>query len=458
VGVTEALYGRLIWPLWARRDDPRYPAYAAEVARRQFDPPAVLAARQAVALRRVVGFAAERVPYYRALFGRIGLRADDVRGPRDLSRLPVLTKADVRTRAAELLAEGCDSITTVEKTTSGSTGVPLRVRLDRRGLAWKRACTLVADEWSGWRRGGTVAKAWGNPEYRQFGIKGWLRNRLFERAIHLDTLEMAEGDIAAFVRRLARYRPSLIFGHAHSVYLLARFIRENGLPACRPAGIITTAMILHDFQRRLIENVFACPVTNRYGCEEVSLIACECPAHNGLHVNGESVLVEILDGDRAALPGQSGRVVITDLSNYAMPLLRYEVGDVAAWSTRPCPCGRSSAVLAAVEGREADYVVTAGGQFISGISLTENFATLVPGVEQIQIVQDAVDRFVFRVVAGPAFERGGRKRMAELVRDRFGPAATFTCELVASIPQEPSGKYRFCISRVAAAARLGAAA
>lgn len=458
MGVTEALCRRLIWPLWARRDDARYPAFAAEIARRQFDAPTILAARQTVALRRIVRYSCDRVPFYRSLFRRIGLRSEDIRGPRDLLRLPVLTKADVRTYAAELLADGCEQRGTVEKKTSGSTGVPLCVRLDGRGLAWKRACTLVADEWSGWRRGGTVAKAWGNPEHRQFGIKGWLRNRLFERAIHLDTLDMAEADIAGFVRRMAKFRPSLIFGHAHSVYLLARFIRDNNMPVCRPSGIITTAMILHEFQRRLIENVFACPVTNRYGCEEVSLIACECPAHRGLHINDESVLVEILDGNRPAQPGQPGRVVITDLSNYAMPLLRYEVGDVAIQSTEPCPCGRSMAVLAAVEGREADYVVTAAGQFVSGISLTENFATLVPGVDQIQIVQESVDRFIFRVVAGPAFERGGRKRMAELVRERFGPAATFTCELVSSIPQEPSGKYRFCISHVAAAARLGAAA
>jgi len=457
VGVTEALYGCVIWPLWARRDDPRYATFAEEVARRQFDPPAVLAARQEVALRRILHFAATRVPYYREEFARLGLRADEICTPRDLRRLPVLTKAVVRNCSAELVANGLRD-ETVEKNTSGSTGVPLRVRLDRRGLAWKRACTLVADEWSGWRRGGTVAKAWGNPEYRQFGVRGWLRNRLFERAIHLDTLDMAESDIAAFARRLLKYRPSLIFGHAHSVYLLARFIRENSLRTCRPDGIITTAMVLHDFQRRLIENVFACPVTNRYGCEEVSLIACECPAHRGLHVNTESVLVEILDGDRPAMPGQPGRVVITDLSNYAMPLLRYEVGDVAAWAAEPCPCGRSSAVLSAIEGREADYVVTPGGQFISGISLTENFATLVPGVEQIQIVQETVDYFVFRLVAGPAFDRAGRKRLAELVRERFGPAATFTCELVSAIPQEPSGKYRFCISHVAAAARLGAAA
>src|SRR5581483_6626364 len=207
-------------------------------------------------------------------------------------------------------------------TTSGSTGVPLEVKLDAGGLSWKRACTLRADEWSGWRRGGRVAKVWGNPDYRRHGLKGWLRNRLFDRAIHLDTLSMTPATIRQFVATITRTRPELVFGHAHSVFLVADFIDRHALRVPRPAGIITTAMVLHDWQRKRIEAAFGCPVTNRYGCEEVSLIACECDRHRGLHVNADSVLIEIVRDGRPAAPGEPGSIVVTDLSNFAMPLVR----------------------------------------------------------------------------------------------------------------------------------------
>jgi phenylacetate-CoA ligase len=189
-------------------------------------------------------------------------------------------------------------------------------------------------------------------------------------------------------------------------------------------------------------------VTNRYGCEEVSLIACECQRHDGLHVNADGVYVEILRDGRPADPGETGSIVVTDLTNRAMPLLRYQVGDVAVLSERQCPCGRGLPLLERLEGREADYVVTPAGEMISGISLTENFALQVPGIAQFQIVQESVQRFRFRIVRGPDFGPASLQRLRSLVRERFGSDVNYQCEYLEQIPPEPSGKYRFCISQV----------
>lgn len=457
MGVTDWLFRRALWPLWLRRDDPRTPRFLAEVARRRSDPPEVVAARQALHLRRIVRHAAATVPYYRDSFARVGI--DPTRfSPLDLQQLPILSKATIREQGDRLLSEAFRGERLITKKTSGSTGVPLRVRIDEAGLAWKRAATILADEDSGWKRGGSIAKAWGNPEYKQWGVRGLLRNTLYERAIHLDTLKMDAPVIDRFIDRLKSRRPELLFGHAHSVYLVAHRCRERGVTPPAPAGIITTAMVLHDFERQLIESVFRCPVTNRYGCEEVSLIACECPAHRGLHVNVDSVFVEIVVDGRPARPGENGDVVITDLSNFAMPLVRYHVGDVARWSAGECACGRAAPRLAAIEGREADYVVTPSGHYISGISLTENFATLVPGIAQLQIVQDQVDHLRFRIVRGREWVGEGERELARLVRERFGPTTRYDCEFVEVIEREPSGKYRFCISHVLEAQRRGQAA
>jgi phenylacetate-CoA ligase len=448
MGLLDLACRRLIHPLWARREDRRAAGLRDELARRQFDPPAVVRARQVVALRRMLKHAAATVPFYRERFAQVGFRPDDVNAISDLQSLPLLTKTDIRNRGPELLSASFRDRPLIRKTTSGSTGVPLEVRLDAGGLSWKRACTLRSDEWSGWRRGGRVAKVWGNPDYRRHGVKGRMRNALYERAIHLDTLGMTPDVIRQFVTDFNRSRPELLFGHAHSVFLLADFIDRHGIQAHRPGGIITTAMVLHDWQRRRIEATFGCPVTNRYGCEEVSLIACECSEHCGLHVNADSVLVEIVNDGKPALPGTPGSIVVTDLSNFAMPLIRYLIGDVGVLAERTCACRRGSVLLESIEGREADYVVATDGRLISGISLTENFAVLVPGVAQLQIVQDELRRFVFRIVRGHDWGAISERKLSDLVAERFGRKVRYELEFVDLIPQEPSGKYRFCISRV----------
>jgi phenylacetate-CoA ligase len=347
-----------------------------------------------------------------------------------------------------MLAEGFDPAKLVRKTTSGSTGVSLEVFVDEPSMQWKRACTLRSDEWSGWRFGERKAMIWGNPEYLKRGWRGVLRNKVLDRERYLDTLKMDEAAMARFADDLARKPPSLIFGHAHSVYLFAEFVRRESLGPIRPKGVITSAMILHGWQRRVIEEVLACKVTNRYGCEEVSLIACECERHEGLHVNSDGVYVELMRDGKPVGPGEPGSVVVTDLTNRAMPIIRYQVGDVAVWAGKPCNCGRGMPLLQRIEGRDADYVTTSRGELVSGISLTENFAMLVPGIAQLQIIQEELDRFTFRIVQGEDFGPESLSRIAELVVERFGPQAQHDCEYVDFIPPEPSGKYRFCISDV----------
>jgi phenylacetate-CoA ligase len=434
----------VIAPVWAAWEGSAYLRHYRRLKCTQFDSPEVIRARQLEQVRSLVAHAAATVPYYR----RLGLRPGDIRSLDDFRSMPILTKQDIRDHFDDLLSESYRGQLLHLKKTSGSTGVPLRVLLDDEGLQFKRACTLRADEWSGWRPGQRVAKVWGNPEYLKLGWRGRLRNLLLERADYLDTLKMTDADLAAYAKRQRRAQPGLIFGHAHSVYLLAKFVERHGPVGIRPRGIITTAMVLHDWQRRIIEKVFACPVTNRYGCEEVSLIACECERHVGLHVNSDGVYVEVLAGGRPAVDGEPGAVVVTDLVNRAMPILRYKVGDVAALTKRRCECGRGLPLLERIEGRESDYVTTESGELISGISLTENFAMQVPGVAQMQIVQETPTHFRFRVVPGPDFGEVTRERLAELVRERFGPTTEYEVEYLDEIAPEPSGKYRFCISRV----------
>ncbi|MBX3400080.1 MAG: phenylacetate--CoA ligase family protein [Gemmataceae bacterium] len=432
-------------PIYAAKAGSRHLQFLRTLRRTQFDPPEIVRARQLAALQAILRHAFDTVPFYRAAWAAAGVHPNDVKDFADLRRFPIVTKTDLRTRAAEFHSEAYRG-PYVTKRTSGSTGVPLTIRLDEAGKQWKYAGTLRGDEWSGWRLGQRVAKLWGNPEYRHSGFKGRLRNAILDRAVHLDTVRLTDARMRDFVTAIRRHRPGLLFGHAHSLYLIADRLKKQGIDDVRPNGIVSTAMPLHDWQRKTIEEVFGTKATDRYGCEETSLIAGECEVHRGLHVNADSVHVEVESGE------PTGPLLVTDLCNHAMPLIRYRNGDHVTLTDRICSCGRGLPLIEKVEGRDADYVVTPTGSLISGISLTENFACLIEGTAQVQIVQEAVTHLRLRIVPSEAFGVDSRRQIARLVGDTFGPTMRHDIELVDAIPQEPGGKYRFCISKVAPAA------
>ncbi len=381
------------------------------------------------------------------MFTEIDGHPGDIKTFENFEALPILTKNDIRKSSKQLRSSQVENESLFIKRTSGSTGVPLEIAVDRDSMQWKTACTIRSDEWSGWRLGRRVAKVWGNPEYRKQGLKGKVRNFLVDRARYLDTIGLDQERMREFALALRAKPTSLLFGHAHSLYLFACYVRKHFAGAIRPDGIISTAMLLHDWQRAVIEQAFNCRVTNRYGCEEVSLIASECEEHQGLHLNSDSLFAEVLN-DRPG-DGNEGSLVVTDLTNRAMPLIRYKVGDVVVQTERRCACGRGLPMIEKIEGRDADYVLTPAGKLISGISLTENFALHIQGAAQVQIVQESERQLCLRIVPDEDFGSDSHWQIEELVRETFGNEMEYEVDLVDSIPQEASGKYRFCISHIA---------
>ncbi|MDC0936373.1 hypothetical protein OAS39_08805 [Pirellulales bacterium] len=439
----------LITPAWAIWERSPYLRHYKRLLKSQYDPPDNIRQRQWELFQTLLQHAYETSCFYHSRMQAAGLLPEDIRSFGDLHRLPLLTKQDLREHLDDILSDRFDRRTLKNTSTSGSTGVAVQIFADEENDQLGRACGLRSDEWSGWRLGERIARIWGNPDYLQHGWRGWLRNHCLERATYLDTLKMDREALMDFARKLRESSPSLIMGHAHSLFLFAEFLHEDTGPPIHPHGIISTAMVLHDWERRKIEEVFQCPVTNRYGCEEVGLIACQCEEHGGLHINSDAVFIEILRSDGTpAAPGEVGRVIVTHLTNYPMPFIRYEIGDMAAFSDETCPCGRTLPMLDRIEGRVADFIVTPRGELVSGISLTENFAMLVPGVVQLQIVQEKIDRFLFRIVKASNFGRESEEMIEKLVVERFGDDVRYECEFLDRIDQEPSGKYRFCISKV----------
>ena len=435
-------------PMLAKKNGSRVFEFLRFLEKSQYDSPETIRVRQWTSIKAMIHHAYETVPFYRQRLDAIDLHPSDLRTMEDISAIPILTKSDIRDHGHEMISNRYQVDRLRVKTTSGSTGVPLAIRIDEPSMQWKTACTIRSDQWSGWNFGERVAKVWGNPDFLHDGWKGRVRNRLIERATYLDTLAVTDERMRIFCEQLRESPPKLLFGHAHSIYLLACYAHKHKIDWIHPHGIISTAMILHDYQRILIERVFGTYVTNRYGCEEVSLIASECPVHHGLHFNSDSIYPEI-HHDRPYLPKNTGSLLLTDLTNFAMPIIRYQIGDVVTGSERACSCGRGMNMISRIEGREADYVLTPNGTLISGISLTENFAMLIRGAAQVQLVQESLTMLRVRLVTSSEFDDRSLKAVGDLVRNTFGDTMRHEVERLDAIPQEASGKYRFCISKVA---------
>lgn len=445
--IRKHLIKKILAPLWASKEGSDYLYYLQRIEVSRCLPMEQVRRIQLARLQHLVKYAYENTDYYRELFDTYDFKLGDTTSLADLQQLPLLTKDDLRAHRDLMVSRVIPREKLTVKKTSGSTGIYVELYVDEESTQWKRAVTVSYDRWAGWDIGERVGAIWGNPECYQ-NWRAYLRNLLLTRHIPLDTLKMDPATMRQYHATLLRKKPAILFGHAHSLFLFAQFMEQNGLSGIRPKGIISTAMVLHPFERQTIERVFGCRVTNRYGCEEVSLIACECP-HGNMHLNCDTLIVECIRDGKPVAPGEPGAIVVTDLTNYGMPMIRYKVGDVGILSHKTsCPCGCTYPILESLEGRVADYVVTPDGSYISGISLTENFAMQLPGIKQLQIVQEQIDQLMFRIVKGELFSDQTLRDLDQLAKERFSSRMHYQVEYVDSIQSESSGKYRFCISKL----------
>ena len=447
VSVMSALSRHVFHPLWDLKDGSQRLRTLRALRRTQWLPPQELERRQRARLEAIVRYAAEHSPYYGELFRAQGFdpRHFDAAA---FARLPLVTKAVIRSCTDSMLSRQFSREQLGHHKTGGSTGVALTTYFDREWLEIRTADALRSDEWAGARLGMKVAALWGNPPVART-VKQRLRRLLIDRFVYLDTIDLNERSIETFLAAWRRERPEMLFGHSHSLYMLARYLLDKDVSNLRPRGIVSTSMMLLKHERQVIEEAFGCRVTDRYGSEEVGLIGCECERHEGFHLNIEHLYVEFLRADgSAAEPGEEGAIVISDLLNRGMPLLRYRIEDVGVPSARRCPCGRGLPLMERVTGRVADYLKRRDGSLVAGVSLVERTLTAIPGIEQLQIVQPGRDQIVLNIVRAADFTAATEEALLREFRSVFGEGIGFQPQYVASIPQESSGKYRFAICRV----------
>jgi len=366
----------------------------------------------------------------------------------DVARLPILTKKQIQESGAAMTAQIVPESKRLRNQTGGSTGSPLQFWVDVERFSSRLASTVRHNEWAGYRPGDWTTYLWGarlDLSTKKTFTAG-PRNYWLDRRLELNTSNIDEQDWSRFIERIRKYRPQVMIAYASAAVEFAHEVTRRNEPLTF-RSIITTAEVLTLAQRQLLEQTFSGKVFNRYGCREVSVIASECEFHH-MHVNADALLLEI-EPDRG-LPLGTGRVLVTDLLNRSMPLIRYDIGDAARWRTdQACACGRTLPLIENIEGRTTDFLVMPDGRIISGPALTLVVADMAQ-VSQVQFVQFSRTEVMLKVVPGRAYGEETRAELRRRLSLYLKGSVELNIQEVANIPTEASGKYRFVVNEVAA--------
>ena len=313
----------------------------------------------------------QHCPYYRRRFDAADKLLGDIRTLNDLLTIPTLKNINLQEQRKDIVSENWPRHDLVLDRTGGSTGTPISYYRSHDRNCSGLAATIRHDRWAGRLIGDRSAKIWGDSrDFPQNTWKQWARNWFVDRTVFQDTGYIDPEELIRFNESLKRFRPKTILAYAKSVVLLAQVLKDRGIVAYQPYSIITSAEVLDPEDRILLEDVFGYQVFNRHGCREMGIIASECAEHKGLHVRSEGILLEVVCGRRHAQTGEMGEVIVTDLLNFAMPMIRYRIGDMAVSKEGDCVCGRGLPRLQKVEGRVTDFLVGSDGRLVSGAFLT----------------------------------------------------------------------------------------
>lgn len=426
--------------------------YYTELKQSQWLTPTQIAKLQELKLQKLVHHAYNHVPYYRDMFLRLGLRPADIRSITDLQKIPLLGKQDVRENLYfDMLSDNHKKKQILKVTTSGSTGEPFVCFADKHQLEIRWASTLRSMEWTGYTFGDRQLRLW--HQTLGMSLTQVVRERIdaiFNRRTFIPAFEMSDKNLKQFARTLQKVKPALIDGYAESFNFLAHYLKEYSFEGLKPKGIISSAQMLPEQSREIIEKKFHCKVFDKYGSREFSGIAYECDAHDGHHVAGESYIVEILKNGIPALPGEVGEVVITDLNNFCMPFIRYRVGDlaVAMENGSVCACGRGLPKIGKIEGRVQAIIIGSNGRYIPGTFFAHFFKDFDYIIRQYQVRQEKIGHIQLKLIKAPRFDQETLDKALTTLKGYLGTETVIDVEFVEKIAMVRTGKHQGSISTI----------
>ncbi len=446
----------LIWPALPGTTGRRLLALLYQFEHSQWWDPEELLRHQFRQLTTLVRHAHDTVPFYRQRLEAAGIDRKQALTPERWRRIPVLSRKEVQGAFEALQSRRLPKAhgRTGEGATSGATAMPVTVKTTALAMLFWMAFSLREHQWhrreldaklaiirpaegagSAYPSGG-LSPSWGAGPGAVFATGPCV------------TLDITTG-IEHQVEWLRRQDPGYLVTYPSNLEGLVAFCAERGirLPGLREAR--TLAEVLSPELREACRAAWGVPVTEVYSSQEVGHIALQCPSSELLHVQSEGVLVEVLDDrGRPCRPGEVGQVVVTPLHNFAMPLIRYALGDLAEAGER-CACGRGLPVLVRILGRVRDAVrLPTGERYWPRLRHIRKTLMDFGGISQFQIVQRTLEELELRLVGDRRLTPAEEERLREVVRDQFRYPFNVGVSYHDEIPRGPGGKFEVIRSEI----------
>ncbi len=442
-----AVFDRTHWMI--TRDVERYYDSLRET---QWLEPDQLRELQDEKLRRLVRHAYRNVPYYRRQMREAKITPQDIRGQRDLFKLPLLSKTNVREHLYfDILSENHDKDQVLRISTSGSTGEPFVCYADRAQLEFRWAARLRSQEWTGYQFGDPSVLLWRQGPGMSPGqaMRERLDAQLTRRKL-ISVFEMRDDKLEGMAQEIAAHQPVLIDGDSEVLDFLAQYLKRSDGVSVQPGALMSSAQTLPEASRALMEEAFGCKVFDQYGSREFSGIAYECDAHSGHHVVGEGYIVEILRDGVPVAPGEVGEVVVTDLNNWCLPFIRYRIGDlaVAVDPTQKCHCGRGLPLVGNIEGRVQSIIQGTDGRYVPGTFFSHYLKEFDHALVRFQVVQERQGAIVFRVVKGGRYSDSILQEILSTFRKYLGSDMKIDVEFVDNAHMVQSDERLASVSRL----------
>ncbi len=447
--IYERLYRHFLFPFYEnvvkRRDTYRY---YRKISSAPFMSKEEIAAVQEEKLGRLIRYAGGNVPYYRRFFAEHGIDPGQIRtiGQVRDSGL-VITKDILRMECDSLISSEFNKNDLTSYSTSGSTGDPITIYMSHDQYARRDAGKYRVEDWVGKEPGARSTIIWGRFRYEK--LEKRLRNYLYWKLRnyqYLSAFDLGEESLLGYVESIRKHRSRFVEGYVSALYEMAVVMERHGAEPPPLEGVITGAEALYDFQREQIEKSFKCPVFDRYGSSEFKNIASQCKNRKGMHINEDSLIVEVVDDEDRPLMGEPGNILITDLENFAMPLIRYRIGDIGVLSEETCGCGINFRMFDRVIGRETDILFFPDGTKVTGMYIAWKFVR-VPGVRRYQVIQRSISELHIIVEEdGTEAQDVIREWIINAFREAREKGMSLSFEFVDSVPRTKAGKMKFFVS------------
>ncbi|AKB17641.1 MULTISPECIES: phenylacetate--CoA ligase family protein [unclassified Methanosarcina] len=398
-------------------------------------------------LKHVIVFAYKNVPYYHKLFNKLKLEPSDIRKIEDLEKLPILTKDTIKQNFEDFKPVNLSSIKYYLNSTGGSTGNPLQFRLSKYDRFFNGASLYRGWGYAGYELGDKMVFLAGSS--LDIGSGSFVVQKAHEIVRNLRKLssyDMSTEDMQQYAKTINSFKPQFIRGYASSLNFFSEFLSENKIDVITPQAVFTAAEKLIPHMRKNIENAFGCEVFDGYGLNDGGLGAYECKEHNGLHIDTERSILEVVDENGSQLENGTGRIIATSLHNYAMPFIRYETGDMGHIVSDVCGCGRGSRLLKEVLGRQQEILQTPEGKFVYGGFFSRIFWE-ISGVKEFQIIQKKLNTITIKMVLEENFDENQLDIIRKIIKSK---SEQWEIEFiyVDEIERTKAGKYKFILSEL----------